>query len=91
MLTSLGIASIGIDSFFLPGVAFLLLVGLLGFWRSGQISGRKWPFWIAVISSGAVLVGRLIESPTCLWIGTFFLAVAYVSDQLMKRGVRRAD
>lgn len=85
MLTSFGIATIGIEPWFVPAVAVLLLIGLWGFWQSARTHRQMWPFWIAIVSSGAVLAGRMLEIPGVLWAASAALLAAYVSDWLIKK------
>lgn len=84
VLASFGIATIGIEPWFVPVVAVLLLIGLWGFWQSSRVHGTIWPFLIAIVSSGAVVAGRMLEMPIILWGATAALSAAYVSDWLIK-------
>lgn len=85
VLTSFGIAAIGIEPWFMPVVAVLLIIGLWGFWQSKKVHGRIWPFIGAIISSVTVIVGRLLEMPVILWGGTGALAAVYLCDWWIKR------
>lgn len=88
---TLGIATIGIEPWFVPVVAVLLLIGLWGFWQSARVHG-KWPwFLLAVVGSALVLGGRLAGSQYFLWPGTLALFAAYVLDVVAKRRVRSRD
>jgi hypothetical protein len=87
VLTSFGIATIGIEPWFIPAVALLLLIGLWGFWQSSRTHGQIWPFIVATISSGAVVVGRLLGIPVLLWVATIALAIAYICDWLIKKRI----
>jgi hypothetical protein len=85
VLTSFGVATIGIEPWFVPVVAVLLLIGLWGFWQSAQMHRKIWPFLIAIVSSGAVVTGRMFEIPVVLWGATAALSAAYISDWLIKK------
>lgn len=91
VLTSLGIATIGIEPWFLPVVAMLLLIGLWGFWQSARVHGKIWPFFIAIVSSGAVIAGRMFELPIISWGATAALSAAYASDWLIKNRFTQDD
>ncbi len=84
VLASFGIATIGIEPWFVLVVAVLLLIGLWGFWQSSRVHGTVWPLLIAIVSSGAVVAGRMLEMPIILWGATAALSAAYVSDWLIK-------
>lgn len=89
MLTSLEIATIGIEPWFVPVVAVLLLIGLWGFWQSSRVHGMIWPFVVATISSATVVAARFAEMPLVLWGATAALSLAYVSDWLIKKKIAR--
>lgn len=85
MLASFGIATIGIEPWFIPILVVFLLIGLWGFWQSARAHGTIWPFVVAIVSSGAVVAGRLLEFPVVMWGGTAALMAAYVSDWIIKK------
>lgn len=85
MLTSFGIATIGIEPWFVPVVAVLLVIGLWGFWRSARAHGKWLWFLLAIAGAGMTLGGRLLEVSPLLWIGTIMLVIAYTLDLRAKR------
>jgi hypothetical protein len=85
VLTSFGIATIGIEPWFVPVLVILLLVGLWGFWQSARNHRKIWPFVIAAISSSAVVAGRLFEIPLVLWGAAAGISVAYAFDWRLKK------
>ena len=84
-MTSLGIASIGIEPWFLPVVSILLTLGLWGFWKSSKIHNKRWPFLVATVSSIAVIAGRIAGMPSVLWIATATLTISYMGDSIHKK------
>jgi len=63
VLTSLGVATIGIEPWFVPVLAILLLIGLWGFFQTSQQHGKWQWFCLAAAASAMVLGGRLAELP----------------------------
>lgn len=80
MLTSLGVATIGIEPWFVPVLAILLLIGLWGFFQTSQQHGKWQWFCLAAAASAMVLGGRLAELPFLVWSGGFVLVVVYLFD-----------
>lgn len=87
VLTSLGIATIGIEPWFVPVVAILLVIGLWGFWQSARAHGKWRWFLLAIAGAAMTLGGRLLELAPVLWIGTILLVIAYTLDLRDKRKV----
>jgi hypothetical protein len=85
VLASFGIATIGIEPWFIPILVIFLFIGLWGFWQSARTHGAIWTFVVAIVSSAAVVVGRWFEFPVVMWGGTVALMAAYVSDWMIKK------
>lgn len=89
MLTSLGVATIGIEPWFVPVLAILLLIGLWGFFQTSRQHGKWQWFCLAAVASAMVLGGRLVELPLLVWSGTFGLVVVFLVDLGAKRKWQR--
>lgn len=82
---TLGIATIGIEPWFVPAVVVLLLIGLWGFWQSARMHGQWLWFVLSMAGSGLIISGRLAELSYLLWSGTALLLAAYLLDMRAKR------
>jgi len=83
------VATIGIEPWFVPVLAILLLIGLWGFFQTSQQHGKWQWFCLAAAASTMVLGGRLAELPFLVWSGGFVLVVVYLFDLGAKRKWRQ--
>lgn len=85
VLGSLGIAGLGLNPWFVPVLGLFLALGLWGFVQSARAHGSWLPLSVATMGSAGVLVSRLLEQPSFLWLGGLALLGAFCLDLRAKR------